>query len=98
MTNSDNENDPPAKLPGSSWRLLTHRDTEAISIENDGVLDELVLDDWFHLERMQENLWWMRVGDTRILVEIRAQGAVALKVERGFYGDINSFSDENPAS
>ena len=96
MTKTDNEQELPIEKPsGSSWRALVHRDTETVSIENNGVLDELVVDDWLHLEKMQEDLWWLKVGDARILVEIKGQDSVSLRVERGFYGDISSFPDES---
>jgi len=32
------------------------------------VFDELVIDDWFHLEQMDENSWWMRVGPLSIRI------------------------------
>lgn len=82
-----------AKESGQSWRLLVHQASGDLSIENDGLFEELVLDDWFHIERMQERLWWLRVGDARLLVELNEDGSAALKVERGFYEDVTP-SDE----
>ncbi len=35
--------------------------SNAVEIENKGVFDELVLDDWFHIEHMEERQWWLRV-------------------------------------
>lgn len=32
--------------------------------------DELVIDEWFHLEQMDRNSWWMRVGDVDIWVRV----------------------------
>ncbi len=75
---------------GHSWRLLAHLESGDLSIENQGIFDELVLEQWFHLERMQERLWWLRVGDARLFVELREDGSVVLKMERGFYGDIGA--------
>ena len=40
----------------------------------DSVFDELVIDDWFHLEQMDTRLWWMRVGDYHLWVRIPAKG------------------------
>ncbi len=74
--------------PGRLWRLLAHRASGDLAIENDGIFDELVLDHWFHLERMQERLWWLRVGDARLLVELNEDGSTAVTVERGFYEEI----------
>lgn len=77
---------------GRSWRLLAHGDSASLSIEDEGSLDELVLDGWFHLERMQENLWWLRVGDARLLVELHENGSVDLRIDRGFYEDVVALS------
>ncbi|RMF00383.1 MAG: hypothetical protein D6773_11525 [Alphaproteobacteria bacterium] len=87
-----------AKESGRSWRLLAHKESGDLSIENEGLFDELVLDHWFHMERMQERLWWLRVGDARLLVELHEDGSAALKVERGFYEDVVAPSDEAPSS
>ncbi|NJL27616.1 MAG: hypothetical protein HC897_06810 [Thermoanaerobaculia bacterium] len=75
---------------GCSWRLLAHRASEEVSIENEGIFDELVLDNWLHLERMQDKLWWLRVGDARLMIELHDDGSVTLKVERGFYDVIGA--------
>lgn len=72
--------------PGATWRLLT-KNTDgqtALALENDGVFDELVVDDWLHVEQMNERSWWLRVGDARINVEIR-QDRAQVSVERGVY-------------
>lgn len=83
-----------ARESGRSWRLLAHREIgEDLSVENEGLFDELILDHWFHLERMEERLWWLRVGDARLLVELHEDGSAELKIERGFYEDVAS-SDE----
>ena len=71
--------------PGARWRLLARREQSDLAIEDNGIFDELVLDGWFHLERIQERLWWMRVGDARLLVTIDEDGGAKLTVERGFY-------------
>jgi hypothetical protein len=75
---------PGAEL-GSVWRLLARREADNLKVENAGILDEFVLDDWFHLEKMSERMWWMRVGDARLLVEVDEEGQAKLTVERGFY-------------
>jgi hypothetical protein len=72
-----------ARLPGSEWRLLAHEREERIEAENRGILDELVVDDWLHLEQMDVAQWCMRLGDARIIVTVGAQ--VAVDIERGYY-------------
>lgn len=32
-------------------------------IAEPSVFDELVVDDWFHIEQMDTRLWWMRIGN-----------------------------------
>lgn len=32
-------------------------------LEGDWELDELVIDDWLHIEQMDTRTWWMRVGN-----------------------------------
>jgi hypothetical protein len=52
-------------VPGARWRILAHDGADAVQLENRGILDEVVVDDWMHLEQMDERRWWMRVGDAR---------------------------------
>jgi hypothetical protein len=47
--------------PGARWRILARDGERKIAAQNDGVFDELVIDDWVHLEQMDDNTWWMRV-------------------------------------
>jgi hypothetical protein len=50
---------------GARWRLLAHRANGSLEIENDGQFDELVVDDWLHIEQMEPAVWWLRVGLAR---------------------------------
>lgn len=54
-------------------------------MENEGVFDELVIDDWLHLEQMDERRWWMRVGDARISISVREGGGAEVSIERDIY-------------
>lgn len=65
--------------------MVAHRPDRKVTIENEGVFDELVLDDWFHLENMAENHWWVRVGDARINVTLSSDGNAVVQIERGQY-------------
>lgn len=75
-------------MHGKKWRLLAHRPDSHLEIEDDGVLDELVLDDWLHLEQMDDNVWWLRVGDAHLLVTL-GRGATTVDVVRGYYASVN---------
>jgi hypothetical protein len=73
--------------PGSKWRVLAHNGTERIELENRGVFDELVVAQWLHVEQMDDNVWWLRVGDARVNVRVERDGSVEVDVERGFYAE-----------
>ena len=74
-----------AQNPGADWRVLARDADRKIEHANEGVFDELVVDHWFHLERLDDRTWWMRVGDARLQVFIAQDGTVTLDVQRGFY-------------
>jgi hypothetical protein len=75
------------KKPGERWRVLAHADQRKVEVENDGIFDELVVDDWLHIEQMDENAWWIRIGDARIDVRL-VEGVAEVDIERGFYADV----------
>lgn len=60
---------------GVHWRLLAVEETGPVQLENRGSLDELVLEEWLHLEQMDDHRWWMRLGDARVLAERDDQAA-----------------------
>jgi hypothetical protein len=70
---------------GESWRLLAHREGGPMELQNQGAFDELILDDWLHIEQMEENVWWIRVGDARLTITLHDGDPPTLDVERGFY-------------
>lgn len=47
--------------------------------------DELVIDDWLHLEQMSDRAYWMRLGDAWIWIDIPATVAPVITIERGAY-------------
>lgn len=54
---------------------------------NEGIFDELVVDDWLHIEQLDRSEWWIKVGDAQIFVRINDSGeAEGLTVARGVYG------------
>lgn len=73
---------------GIKWRLLAHADGERVEVESRGVFDELVVDQWLHVEQMDDNVWWLRVGDARVNVRVASDGTAEVDVERGFYAEI----------
>ncbi len=71
--------------PAEQWRIRARDGEREVEIANQGVFDELVLDDWLHLEQMTDRAWWMRVGDARIDVVIGANGDAQVSIERNVY-------------
>jgi len=71
--------------PGQSWRILAHREGEDISLADQGVFDELVVDDWLHVEQMDTNVWWLRIGDARLLVTLSGTEPPTVDIERGCF-------------
>lgn len=54
------------RRPGAEWRLVadTRDGSEAINLSGDGTteVDEVIVDDWLHVERMNPNRYWVRLG------------------------------------
>lgn len=71
---------------GSRWRILAHGPRgERIDIESrdydEGdrakprtVFDELVIDDWLHLEQMSARVWWLKIGDDMVMISVGSDG------------------------
>ena len=76
-------------VPGAKWRFLAHGQKGSLQLENQGVFDELVVDDWLHIEQMDKAVWWMRLGDARIMVTVVAGGRPIVNIERGSYDAVN---------
>jgi hypothetical protein len=75
--------------PGARWRFLAHQEQGSLELENQGVFDELVVDDWLHIEQMDETVWWMRLGDARIMVTVVAGARPIVDIERASYDAVN---------
>jgi uncharacterized DUF497 family protein len=73
-------------MPGHRWRSLAwNRKTGEKHAQRfnpaDGVcFDELVIDDWFHLEQMNDRHWWIglgRGGDLlHVGIQVKAKGQI----------------------
>ena len=50
--------------------------------------DELVLDDWLHLEQMNARAYWMRLGDAYVWIQIPTKGDPIVDIRRGEYGPV----------
>lgn len=99
MSHSIDEADHDEGQTGTEWRVgLRRSGVEGVTLRSgsdapqavprDCRFDELVVDQWFHLEWMAGDRWWARIGDARISVAIDERGKPTVDVERGFYGDV----------
>lgn len=70
---------------GEACRVALNTPTGLMEWEQSGIVDEVVVGDWLHVERMDERLVWMRVGDMRILVETDMTGRRTVTTEPHFY-------------
>jgi hypothetical protein len=49
-------------------------------LRNRGIFDELVIDEWLHVEQMDTRHWWMRVGGTHINIWIARDGVPVVRI------------------
>lgn len=60
----------------------THRQI----LGGDWEFDELVIDDWFHLEQMDTRHWWIGIGKDddywHVHVHVDAEGVATVRVEK----------------
>lgn len=78
------------RRPGYQWRTLAHHDSVAVDSlqqryepKNAVCFDELVIDNWFHLEQMDDRSWWMDVGGHHINVYIPSSASKPVEVYVG---------------
>lgn len=74
--------------PGAQWRILAHNEDEGINVdmssaEFPSVFDELVIDGWLHLEQMEDQAWWLRLGESTFWIQIEDGKAKVSLTERG---------------
>ena len=60
---------------GYKWRFNAPPMLKDVEGDGNSYCDELVIGDWFHLEHMNDNHWWMRIGnDLNINITINDDG------------------------
>lgn len=63
---------------GSRWRILAQDDKECHKVdlrtEHGPVFDELVIDDWLHLEQMSDRCWYLNIGGVRLDIFVGTKG------------------------
>lgn len=92
--------------PGFEWGVLAHRrakvgaakiedyiarfEVDSTDFEDPIEFDELVIDDWFHLEQMSDRRWWIGLGTAEdgvgyewmINVHVDRNGRATVSMER----------------
>lgn len=71
-------------MDAENWRINVKRDTRNEQISDGGELDEVVIGSWFHLEKMDDNRWWMRIGKDGVEVNI-VDGVVSTRFDKDRY-------------
>ena len=102
------------KTPGKHWRILAHGKKGKIILYSKAsaklsnkhtindfhtIFDELVIDDWFHIEQMKKNEWWARIGDAYLWITIKdndSDNRAIVDIMRGAYGGTRG-TTETPA-
>jgi hypothetical protein len=77
------------QLPGAVWRFLAHQPDSSLELQNEGIFDELVVDDWLHIEQMDHSQWWMRIGDAQVFVTVQSDGKSEVNITRGVYSEVH---------
>ncbi|HVQ94249.1 MAG TPA: hypothetical protein VMU51_24635 [Mycobacteriales bacterium] len=92
---TDPANEPPGE-DESDWRILAAQGDSRIDLSGHGVFDEVVVDQWLHVEKMDLGTWWMRIGDARVTVTVTAGAEPRVDVERGTYAETNGSTTDAP--
>lgn len=58
--------------------------------------DELVVDSWLHLERMNARSWWMQLGPLYVWIDLKPNGDVDVSIGDRQYDDIGGRVDISP--
>lgn len=74
---------------GRPWRVQEKtQDGNTVEYTGIGTFDELLIDGFLHLEWLDGESWYARVGDARITATILPDGRVKVDVQRGAYGQV----------
>lgn len=85
---------------GTRWRIGFDEDGQRLTLENRGEFDELVLDDWLHVEQMDRGVWWLQLGGASFNVSVARDGRVTVMLQDGgiAHGELTGprFTDGRP--
>jgi len=85
-------------VPGKKWALQAISPNATFNVGNEGIFDELVVDDWLHIEQMEERCWWMRIGDADLMIHIEEDGRPCVNIQRGVHGKRYGATSHQPFS
>lgn len=85
-----------ADLLTRKWRIVAKDGDRRVEREYDGVLTDLAIDGWFHLEQMDDYGYRLRIGDAEIVVSIEDDDSIFVDVQRGAHGPTNGPTDVPP--
>ncbi len=75
----------PPKWKHTEWRVLAQGPGSKQFDHREPVVefDELVVGEWFHIERMDNRAWWMRVGGVTFWVNVPRTGKALVTITEG---------------
>jgi hypothetical protein len=71
----------PTPTPGTRWRMRCYDGESAVEMKDHGILDEVVVDDWFHLEQMDYQEWHLGLGNISIWIRIDKDGKPNIEIQ-----------------
>jgi len=65
------------------WTRPGHQPRREVQVElrNRGTFDELVVDNWLHLEQMRDNVWWMQLGPIYVTLERDGTSEIRMHID-----------------
>lgn len=70
--------------PGD-WVVRVRDGETKTEIRARGVLDEVAIHPWLHLEQMDDTTYWIRIHDTRVMIHLQPDGPPHVTIEPGFH-------------
>ncbi len=77
---------------GSDWEFARGHGAQKTYALGEAPLTALRLEHWLNLKPMDEGLWWLRIGDARLMVQV-GDKRVVLDIIRGFYEPVTGTTE-----
>ena len=71
------------------WAVSFRTAAGVVVREGEGEFDELIVNGWLRVEQLESAVYWIRVGDARLIATLGAEGRVTVDIQRGFYTEVD---------